>query len=75
MLSEGFPAVALWVKKPTEAARVTVVVWLDSRPGTVGSKSSITTAVVEVTAVARIQSLAWELPCASGAATKKKKNT
>ena len=23
MLSEGFPAVALWVKKPTEAARVT----------------------------------------------------
>ena len=36
--------------------------------GTVGQGSGIVTALTQVTAMARIQSLSWELPHASGAA-------
>ena len=53
---------AQWVKNLIVAAQVTVEV-RGSTPGTVQwvKRSSIATAVAEVTAVAQIQFLAWEL--------------
>ena len=45
----------------------------DPSPGAVGLGSSVATAVGQVTAAARVLSLAWELPYAMGVAEKKKK--
>ena len=50
-----------WVKNLTAAAWIAAEVWVEG--------SGIATAAVQVTAVARIQSLAGELPYAMGATT------
>ena len=65
----GVLAVVQWVKNPT--AVVQSAGWI---PGLEqwAKGSGIATAVVLVTATARIQSLAWELPDAASAAFKKK---
>ena len=46
--------------------------WLDRQPGTVDYRSSIATAVAQAAAAAQMQSLAWELMYAMGAAIKNK---
>ena len=59
-------AVVQWVKNLTAVAWATVEVqWIKG--------SGIATAVVQVAAAARIQSLAWELPHAASAAINKKR--
>ena len=53
---------AQWVKNPTAVARVTVEARFHHGQAQWVKGSSM------ATAVARIQSLAWELPCATGVA-------
>ena len=59
---------AQWVKNLTTVAQVSVELKAQFVKG-----SSIATAVMKVTAVARIQSLPWELPYAVCVAIKKRK--
>ena len=65
---------AQWVKNLTAATSVTAR-GVGSAPGLAQQVkgSGVATAASWVTAVARIQFLAWELPYAVGAAIKKKK--
>lgn len=56
----------LWCISGTSAHR------LDPQPGTVDYRSSIATAVAQAAAAAQMQSLAWELMYAMGAAIKNK---
>ena len=58
----------LWVENPIAVAQVAAEAWVQSWPGTVGKRISV------ATAVAQIQSLAWELPYTAGAALQKRKN-
>ena len=65
---------AQWVKNPTATVQVTVDVWVWCPAWHIRLKgSNIAAAMEEVTAAARIQLLAWEVPSATGAAIKKKK--
>ena len=66
----GVPTLAQWVRGPVCLCRGAGLI-----PGSVqcGLRIWIAAAVVYVVALARIQSLAWELPYAMGAALKKKK--
>lgn len=62
MLMEGVPAVAQWIKNPAAVAL-----------GSIPSLAQWVKGCSVATAVAQIQSLAWELPYAFSAAIKKKK--
>ena len=64
---------AQWVKNLTEAAQVAVEDWVQSPAGCSGLRISCCHSCGVAAAVAQIQSLAQELPYASGAAIKKKK--
>ena len=63
---------AEWVKNPTTVAQVAVEAQVQSQPQAVIKESGIPAAMVQVTAKARIQSLAQELPYAKGAALKRR---
>ena len=67
------PTVAQWVKDLAE--QVAAEVWILSLPGAVRKGSSIAPAVAQVTAVPRIWSLAWELPCVMSVAEKEEKKS
>ena len=60
---------AQWAKNPTAGAWVTLRCGFDPRPGASGLLKD----PAQVTAVARIQSLARELSCATGATIRFKK--
>ena len=62
----------LWVKNPTAMARITVEAWVRSPAQPSGLKDLAFPDRIAIEA--RIQSLAWELPCAMGVAIKKKKS-
>ena len=64
-LNSGVPSVAQRVKDPTAVAWVAAEVQVQSPAKHSGLKGSgIATNTVEVAAVVRIQSLAWEIPYA-----------
>ena len=64
----GVPAAVHWAKNPAALARVTVEVQVPPLAQHSGLKDQ-----AQVAATAGIQTLAWELPYAAGAATKKRK--
>ena len=67
----GVPAVAQWVKNPTAAVWVYAEAWVWSPAWHSGLQGSgIDAAAIQVSAMARIQSLAWELSYAAGVAIK-----
>ena len=69
----GVPPVAQWVENLTAVAQVTADAWVQSLAQHRGLKDlGVAIAVVLVAAVAQIQSLAREHPCAMGAARKEK---
>ena len=68
----GVPAVAQWVKNLTAVARVDVEEQVQSPAWGSGLKNlALPQRQSEITAAARIQSLAQELPCAAGVAIKR----
>ena len=70
MVPYGVPAGAQWVKTLTAVAQVAVEAQVRCPVWCSGFEGSGVAATV---AVAWIQSLAWELPCAAGVAMKLKK--
>ena len=61
---------AQWVKNPTAVAQVSAEVWVLSPVRHSGLKGPSVAA-----AAAQIPPLAWQLPCVTGTAIKKKKKT
>ena len=71
-LVEEVPAVAQWTKNPSAAALVLLETWVQS----LAQRSELRIPCCHncgITATAGIQTLAWELPYAAGAALNKQK--